>query len=130
MLSTLYAFPSLFQFKIIDLLFDNFIWFPQGGFILDMGVHFVAGLRMVILSSLPDLFGDSYFLNIFQLEDKTMFFTFWTSLITSQSIFNYLLSLLSSSNVQLVGCEIASLSAMNSHVDKTLPPPDNISSML
>lgn len=95
-----------------------------------MGVHFVAGLRMVILSSLPDLFGDSYFLNIFQLEDKTMFFTFWTSLITSQSIFNYLLSLLSSSNVQLVGCEIASLSAMNSHVDKTLPPPDNISSML
>lgn len=46
-----------------------------GGFILDMGVHFVAGLRM------------------------------------------------------LVGCEIASLSSMNSHVDKTLPPPDNISSI-
>ncbi|KAK6802444.1 hypothetical protein RDI58_000224 [Solanum bulbocastanum] len=46
-----------------------------GGFILDMGVHFVAGLRM------------------------------------------------------LVGCEITSLSSMNSHVDKTLPPPDNISSM-
>ncbi|KAM3264530.1 dTDP-3,4-didehydro-2,6-dideoxy-alpha-D-glucose 3-reductase [Capsicum annuum] len=46
-----------------------------GGFILDMGVHFVAGLRM------------------------------------------------------LVGCEISSLSSMNSHVDKTLPPPDNISSI-
>ncbi|KAJ8565198.1 hypothetical protein K7X08_007774 [Anisodus acutangulus] len=46
-----------------------------GGFILDMGVHFVAGLRM------------------------------------------------------LVGCEIASLTSMNSHVDKTLPPPDNISSL-
>ncbi|XP_060196665.1 dehydrogenase FPY6 [Lycium barbarum] len=46
-----------------------------GGFILDMGVHFVAGLRM------------------------------------------------------LVGCEIASLTSMNSHVDKTLPAPDNISSL-
>ncbi|KAG9136299.1 hypothetical protein Leryth_003877 [Lithospermum erythrorhizon] len=46
-----------------------------GGFILDMGVHFVAGLRM------------------------------------------------------LVGCEIASVSAFTSHVDSTLPPPDNISSI-
>lgn len=46
-----------------------------GGFILDMGVHFVAGLRM------------------------------------------------------LVGCEIASVSAFTSHVDSTLPPPDNISSV-
>ncbi|KAL5566566.1 hypothetical protein UlMin_029730 [Ulmus minor] len=47
----------------------------NGGFILDMGVHFVAGLRM------------------------------------------------------LVGCEVASASAITSHVDKTLPPPDNISSV-
>ncbi|KAH1219215.1 Uncharacterized protein GmHk_13G039401 [Glycine max] len=47
-----------------------------GGFILDMGVHFIAGLRM------------------------------------------------------LVGCEIVSVSAMTSHVDLTLPPPDNISSTL
>ncbi|XP_065866049.1 dehydrogenase FPY6 [Euphorbia lathyris] len=46
-----------------------------GGFILDMGVHFVAGLRM------------------------------------------------------LVGCEMISVSAMTSHVDRTLPPPDNISSV-
>ncbi|CAM8949670.1 unnamed protein product [Rhodiola kirilowii] len=46
-----------------------------GGFILDMGVHFVAGLRM------------------------------------------------------LVGCEIESVSAMTSHVDLSLPPPDNISSL-
>ncbi|XP_012092787.1 uncharacterized protein YMR315W isoform X2 [Jatropha curcas] len=46
-----------------------------GGFILDMGVHFIAGLRMV------------------------------------------------------VGCEVISVSAMTSHVDKTLPPPDNISSV-
>nr|AFK42402.1 unknown [Lotus japonicus] len=46
-----------------------------GGFILDMGVHFIAGLRM------------------------------------------------------LVGCEIVSVSAMTSHVDLTLPPPDNISSV-
>ncbi|KAF5447850.1 hypothetical protein F2P56_033369 [Juglans regia] len=46
-----------------------------GGFILDMGVHFIAGLRM------------------------------------------------------LVGCEIVSVSAMTSHVDTTLPPPDNISSL-
>ncbi|XP_050221925.1 uncharacterized protein LOC126672067 [Mercurialis annua] len=46
-----------------------------GGFILDMGVHFIAGLRM------------------------------------------------------LVGCEVISVSAMTSHVDKTLPPPDNISSV-
>ncbi|CDP14087.1 unnamed protein product [Coffea canephora] len=45
-----------------------------GGFILDMGVHFVAGLRM------------------------------------------------------LVGCEVSSVSALTSHVDLTLPPPDNISS--
>ncbi|KAJ4724173.1 NAD-dependent dihydrogenase, Gfo/Idh/MocA family [Melia azedarach] len=45
-----------------------------GGFILDMGVHFIAGLRM------------------------------------------------------LVGCEVASVSAVTSHVDKSLPPPDNISS--
>lgn len=46
-----------------------------GGFILDMGVHFIAGLRM------------------------------------------------------LVGCELTSVSAMTSHVDATLPPPDNISSL-
>ncbi|XP_044506394.1 uncharacterized protein YMR315W-like isoform X1 [Mangifera indica] len=45
-----------------------------GGFILDMGVHFIAGLRM------------------------------------------------------LIGCEVVSVSATTSHVDKTLPPPDNISS--
>lgn len=46
-----------------------------GGFILDMGVHYIAGLRM------------------------------------------------------LVGCEVASVSAMTSHVDMTLPPPDTISSL-
>ncbi|GAB2287018.1 hypothetical protein Dimus_021406 [Dionaea muscipula] len=46
-----------------------------GGFILDMGVHMIAGLRM------------------------------------------------------LVGCEVTSVSALTSHVDKTLPPPDNISSI-
>ncbi|TXG73191.1 hypothetical protein EZV62_001770 [Acer yangbiense] len=45
-----------------------------GGFILDMGVHMIAGLRM------------------------------------------------------LVGCEVLSVSAITTHVDKTLPPPDNISS--
>ncbi|XP_008243595.1 PREDICTED: uncharacterized protein LOC103341817 [Prunus mume] len=46
-----------------------------GGFILDMGVHFVAGLRM------------------------------------------------------LAGCELVSVSAITSHVDKTLPAPDNVSSL-
>ncbi|EFH59527.1 oxidoreductase family protein [Arabidopsis lyrata subsp. lyrata] len=46
----------------------------SGGFILDMGVHYIAGLRM------------------------------------------------------LVGCEVASVSATTSHVDKTLPGPDNITS--
>lgn len=46
-----------------------------GGFIIDMGVHFVAGLRM------------------------------------------------------LVGCEVASVSSLTSHVDMTLPPPDNISAL-
>ncbi|CAL0332471.1 unnamed protein product [Lupinus luteus] len=46
-----------------------------GGFILDMGVHFIAGLRM------------------------------------------------------LVGCEVVSVSAFTSHVDLSLPPPDNISSV-
>lgn len=46
-----------------------------GGFILDMGVHFIAGLRMV------------------------------------------------------VGCEVVSVSAISSHVDTTLPPPDNISAL-
>ncbi|XP_068643001.1 dehydrogenase FPY6 [Aristolochia californica] len=46
-----------------------------GGFILDMGVHYIAGLRMV------------------------------------------------------VGCDIASVSAVTSHVDTTLPPPDNISAL-
>uniref|UniRef100_A0A7N0TI02 GFO/IDH/MocA-like oxidoreductase domain-containing protein n=1 Tax=Kalanchoe fedtschenkoi TaxID=63787 RepID=A0A7N0TI02_KALFE len=46
-----------------------------GGFILDMGVHFIAGLRM------------------------------------------------------LVGCELESVSALTSHVDLSLPPPDNISSL-
>ncbi|XP_057550698.1 uncharacterized protein YMR315W isoform X2 [Amaranthus tricolor] len=45
-----------------------------GGFILDMGVHMIAGLRM------------------------------------------------------LVGCEMKSVSALTTHVDTTLPPPDNISS--
>ncbi|KAK9220872.1 hypothetical protein WN944_009296 [Citrus x changshan-huyou] len=45
-----------------------------GGFILDMGVHFIAGLRMI------------------------------------------------------TGCEVVSVSAITSHIDKTLPPPDNISS--
>ncbi|CAH2053190.1 unnamed protein product [Thlaspi arvense] len=47
-----------------------------GGFILDMGVHYIAGLRM------------------------------------------------------LVGCEVTSVSATTSHVDKTLPAPDNITSNL
>ncbi|XP_077215086.1 NAD(P)-binding Rossmann-fold superfamily protein [Tasmannia lanceolata] len=47
-----------------------------GGFILDMGVHFIAGLRMII------------------------------------------------------GCEITTVSAICSHVDKTLPPPDNICALL
>ncbi|CAK8536017.1 unnamed protein product [Lathyrus sativus] len=46
-----------------------------GGFILDMGVHFIAGLRM------------------------------------------------------LVGCEVVSVSAMTSHVNLILPPPDNLSSV-
>ncbi|KAL4591431.1 hypothetical protein LXL04_004396 [Taraxacum kok-saghyz] len=46
-----------------------------GGFILDMGVHYIAGLRM------------------------------------------------------LVGCEVASVSAMTSHGDINLPPPDTISSL-
>ncbi|KAI3992208.1 hypothetical protein MKX01_021616 [Papaver californicum] len=46
-----------------------------GGFILDMGVHYIAGLRM------------------------------------------------------MVGCEVTSVSAITSHVDTTLPPPDNISSI-
>ncbi|VVA98957.1 unnamed protein product [Arabis nemorensis] len=46
----------------------------SGGFILDMGVHYIAGLRM------------------------------------------------------LVGCEVTSVSATTSHVDKTLPAPDNITS--
>lgn len=46
-----------------------------GGFILDMGVHYIAGLRM------------------------------------------------------LVGCEVVSVSAITTHVDKTLPPPDNMSSL-
>ncbi|KAL0707008.1 hypothetical protein Bca4012_073434 [Brassica carinata] len=46
----------------------------DGGFILDMGVHYIAGLRM------------------------------------------------------LVGCEVTSVSATTSHVDKTLPAPDNITS--
>lgn len=48
----------------------------NGGFILDMGVHFIAGLRM------------------------------------------------------LVGSEITSVSALTSHVDGTLPPPDHISSTI
>ncbi|KAL3647619.1 hypothetical protein CASFOL_008587 [Castilleja foliolosa] len=47
-----------------------------GGFILDMGVHFISGLRM------------------------------------------------------LAGCEITSVSALTSHVDSTLPPPDHISSTI
>ncbi|CAI9776696.1 unnamed protein product [Fraxinus pennsylvanica] len=47
-----------------------------GGFILDMGVHFIATLRM------------------------------------------------------LTGCEVTSVSAMTSHVDKSLPPPDSISSTI
>ncbi|TYI77244.1 hypothetical protein E1A91_D06G131100v1 [Gossypium mustelinum] len=46
----------------------------EGGFILDMGVHFIAGLRMI------------------------------------------------------VGCEVTSVSAITSHIDRTLPPPDIISS--
>ncbi|KAF5200788.1 NAD(P)-binding Rossmann-fold superfamily protein [Thalictrum thalictroides] len=46
-----------------------------GGFILDMGVHFIAGLRMI------------------------------------------------------VGCEVATVSAVTSHVDSSLPPPDNISAL-
>ncbi|OIW08960.1 hypothetical protein TanjilG_05936 [Lupinus angustifolius] len=46
-----------------------------GGFVLDMGVHFIAGLRM------------------------------------------------------LVGCDVVSVSAFTSHVDLSLPPPDNISSV-
>ncbi|KAL0906345.1 hypothetical protein M5K25_024832 [Dendrobium thyrsiflorum] len=49
--------------------------FVEGGFILDMGVHFIAGLRM------------------------------------------------------LVGCEIATVSAIARHVDTNLPPPDNLCSL-
>lgn len=48
----------------------------DGGFTLDMGVHFVAALRMV------------------------------------------------------VGCDVRSLAALSRHVDKTLPPPDNISVLM
>lgn len=47
-----------------------------GGFILDMGVHYIAGLRMV------------------------------------------------------VGCEVATVSAVTTHVDMSLPPPDNISALI
>ncbi|KAI3705433.1 hypothetical protein L1987_75670 [Smallanthus sonchifolius] len=46
-----------------------------GGFVMDMGVHYIAGLRM------------------------------------------------------LVGCDIASVSAMTSHVNTDVPPPDNITSL-
>ncbi|XVF04640.1 hypothetical protein REPUB_Repub05bG0102100 [Reevesia pubescens] len=46
----------------------------EGGFILDMGVHYIAGLRM------------------------------------------------------MVGCEVTSVSAVTSHIDTTIPPPDIISS--
>jgi len=48
----------------------------RGGFMIDGGVHFIAGLRMVM------------------------------------------------------GCEVASLSAIATHVDQTLPPPDNVSALL
>nr|GEZ28661.1 NAD(P)-binding Rossmann-fold superfamily protein [Tanacetum cinerariifolium] len=34
------------------------------------------------------------------------------------------------STLQMVGCEVASVSAMTSHVDTALPPPDSISSIL
>lgn len=48
----------------------------KGGFMLDGGVHFIAGLRMIM------------------------------------------------------GCEVASVSASVSHVDQTLPPPDNLSALI
>lgn len=48
----------------------------KGGFMLDGGVHFIAGLRMIM------------------------------------------------------GCEVASVSACVSHVDQTLPPPDNLSALI
>ena len=31
---------------------------------------------------------------------------------------------------QVMGCEVASLSATATHVDQTLPPPDNVSALL
>jgi hypothetical protein len=31
---------------------------------------------------------------------------------------------------QVMGCEVASLSAIATHVDQTLPPPDNVSALL
>lgn len=33
-------------------------------------------------------------------------------------------------DLQVMGCEVASLSAIATHVDQTLPPPDNVSALL
>ncbi|KAF6169529.1 hypothetical protein GIB67_042739 [Kingdonia uniflora] len=68
-------FSSSWRRNLHPLLLKFFVFFSQGGFILDMGVHFIAGLRMV------------------------------------------------------VGCEVTTVSAITSHVDVTLPPPDNISAL-
>lgn len=32
--------------------------------------------------------------------------------------------------MQIMGCEVASVSACVSHVDQTLPPPDNLSALM
>lgn len=56
------------------------------------------------------------------LFSQTRFLSIYQSFIKVNFIYNYC--------IQLVGCDVISASAMTSHVDTSLPPPDNISSIL
>ncbi|KAG8389053.1 hypothetical protein BUALT_Bualt02G0189300 [Buddleja alternifolia] len=70
-----------------------------GGYILDIGVHFAAVLRMV-----------SYF--------------------PSFRFVMLRLDLQNDETKKLAGCEVTSVSAMTSHLDTALPPPDNMCSVV
>lgn len=98
----------------------------QGGFVLDGGVHFVAGLRLV-LSSGRKLFNLSCIL----------FYSHCQCWVQRRILGDFcicfkrcVLSCPLWVVVQITGAEVTSVSAIARHLDSGLPPPDNVSALL
>lgn len=100
---------------------------------IDGGVHFIAGLRMVRLCAILIFYDFQVEMNegLGFLNDRSkntlkklpgMF-----EVMIRESYSQVTIGVL---DHQVMGCEVASLSAIATHVDETLPPPDNISALL